>query len=601
MPIRKSSNSGIPFGNTAGRPANQSGQPYFNGEIGRLELYTEGSGWQNIVQETPGVTSYTGTVLETNSTNTLLITGTNFVSGAIAYLIGNDGSEQSANTTTVNSIVSITAVFGSIDASKEPYDIKVVNPSNLFGLLPDAVAVNDKPVFAYASGSLGSFNEGTSVSISTLATDEENNSLTFSVSSGSLPTGLSLNSSTGVISGTAPSVSSNTTYSFTITATDSLNTSVSRAFSILINSIVTWNTTAGSIGTINPDVTTSFSYSLSATALGNTISSYSITSGALPSGLTLNSSTGLISGNVSTNVLTDTTYSFTVEASDGTVSASRSFSILLKPTIVTGGTLSTDSTYIYRTFLGNGTLSLTQPLTMEILCVAGGGGGRTGANGGDGGGGAGGLVYHSGKSLSSGSYSITVGGGGTSSTNGGNSTISDITANGGGAGAASGGSAGGGVNINNSPGAGCGAAQGSATQGNSGGGLGYGNGGGQRHENHYQWAGGGGGGAGGVGLNNKWCGGPSSYASQGGPGRTYSQFAGLISQGHDGGFAGGGSGAHENYGNNVGYRVTASVGFGGGASDSNGTSNTGGGGGGINMSGGSGVVIVRYTKASVGG
>ena len=51
--IRTSSLGGIPFGNTSGRPSNPStGQPYFNGQVGRLELYTS-TGWQNIVQETP--------------------------------------------------------------------------------------------------------------------------------------------------------------------------------------------------------------------------------------------------------------------------------------------------------------------------------------------------------------------------------------------------------------------------------------------------------------------------------------------------------------------------------------------------------------------
>ena len=54
MAIRKSGISGIPKGNNAGRPANpQIGQPYFNGESSRLEIYTESVGWQNIVQETP--------------------------------------------------------------------------------------------------------------------------------------------------------------------------------------------------------------------------------------------------------------------------------------------------------------------------------------------------------------------------------------------------------------------------------------------------------------------------------------------------------------------------------------------------------------------
>ena len=84
MTIRSSSSSGIPFGDTSSRPSSPlTGQPYFNGELQRLELYTGASyGWQNIVAETPGVTGYSGTVLDTNTMNTITITGTNFASGA---------------------------------------------------------------------------------------------------------------------------------------------------------------------------------------------------------------------------------------------------------------------------------------------------------------------------------------------------------------------------------------------------------------------------------------------------------------------------------------------------------------------------------------
>jgi hypothetical protein len=233
MAIRKSSNTGIPFGNTANRPVNPAiGQPYFNGEEQRLEIYTNLS-WQNIVAETPGVVSFTGTVLETNSTNTLVISGTNFANGAVAYLIGSDGTEYAANTTTVNSIVQITAVFPAISASKEPYDIKVVNPSNLYGLLPDAVSINDKPVWQTAAGSLGTFTEQTSISVTVAATDEENNTMSYSLASGSsLPSGITLNSSSGVISGTLPNITANTTYTFTINASDGINSGVPRTFSI---------------------------------------------------------------------------------------------------------------------------------------------------------------------------------------------------------------------------------------------------------------------------------------------------------------------------------------------------------------------------------
>ena len=66
---------GIPFGNTAGRPTAATGKLYSNGETARLELYTD-TGWQNIVQETPGVSSITGTYLESTGYATITITGT---------------------------------------------------------------------------------------------------------------------------------------------------------------------------------------------------------------------------------------------------------------------------------------------------------------------------------------------------------------------------------------------------------------------------------------------------------------------------------------------------------------------------------------------
>ena len=230
MAIRKSSNSGIPFGNTAGRPANNLGQPYFNGEEKRLELYTS-TGWQNIVSETPGVVSISGNYLESVGSATLEIAGTNFSTGAIASAIGSNGIEVNASSTTVNSIVSITAVFSGLSNANEPYDIKVTNPSNLFGLLPDALYINANPVWSTAAGSLGTFNE--QVSVSVLATATDDSAITYSLASGSsLPSGLTLNSSTGLISGTLPNIASHTTYTFTINATDGSNPTISRTFSI---------------------------------------------------------------------------------------------------------------------------------------------------------------------------------------------------------------------------------------------------------------------------------------------------------------------------------------------------------------------------------
>ena len=229
--IRTSSLGGIPFGNNAGRPASATGQPYFNGEEKRLELYTS-AGWQNIVSETPGVVSISGNYLESNATNTINIVGTNFTTGAIASVIGTNGVEVNANSTTVNSIVSIDAVFAGLSNANEPYDVKVTNTSNLFGLLPDALYFNASPAWQTASGSLGTFNEQVSITLSALSATDSDSTVTYALASGSsLPSGVTLNSTTGVISGTLPNISTNTTYSFTINASDGLNV-IPRTFSI---------------------------------------------------------------------------------------------------------------------------------------------------------------------------------------------------------------------------------------------------------------------------------------------------------------------------------------------------------------------------------
>jgi hypothetical protein len=236
MAIRKSSSSGIPFGNTAGRPANPGiGQLYSNGQVGRLELYTS-TGWQNIVQETPGLAGITGTYNESAGSGTFTISGTNFVDGGLVYAVGTNAVEYQATTSTYNSIVQMTAVFSNLSAAYEPYDIKIVNPSNLFGLLPDAFFINDSPVWSTTAGSLGNYM-GSSIQLAT--TDDESNTITYSVTSGSLPTGLSLSSS-GLISGTA--TGNPGTYTFTVSASDGSNTAVTRSFSLIVPPTITGGT-----------------------------------------------------------------------------------------------------------------------------------------------------------------------------------------------------------------------------------------------------------------------------------------------------------------------------------------------------------------------
>ena len=86
----------------------------------------------------------------------------------------------------------------------------------------------------------------------------------------------------------------------------------------------------------------------------------------------------------------------------------------------TGGTITSDASYWYHTFTGNGTFTPLQSLTADILVIAGGGGGGINQYGNTigGGGGAGGLLYFSSQSLTATGYTCTIGGGGSANTTG---------------------------------------------------------------------------------------------------------------------------------------------------------------------------------------
>ena len=127
---------------------------------------------------------------------------------------------------------------------------------------------------------------------------------TYAVTSGSLPTGLSLNNSTGVISGTP---TTDSTYNFTITATDAQSNNESQDYSIVVSGPLPISPST------LPPATLDTYYSQTVTASGGVAPyTYAVTSGSLPTGLSLDSSTGVISGTPTT----DNTYSFTITATD---------------------------------------------------------------------------------------------------------------------------------------------------------------------------------------------------------------------------------------------------------------------------------------------
>ncbi|MBM4463718.1 MAG: hypothetical protein FJ012_10415 [Chloroflexi bacterium] len=123
----------------------------------------------------------------------------------------------------------------------------------------------------------------------TLEVSDGSGTFTWSMMAGALPGGLSLGSSTGVISGT-PTTPGTTT--IIVKVTDSLGGTVTKVLSVTIIAPPTITTDsplpAGEVGT-------AYSETLEASDGSGTFT-WSITTGALPDGLSLESSTGVISG-----------------------------------------------------------------------------------------------------------------------------------------------------------------------------------------------------------------------------------------------------------------------------------------------------------------
>ena len=142
--------------------------------------------------------------------------------------------------------------------------------------------------------------------------------ITWSVTGG-LPTGITLNPSTGVLSGTPTQTGS---FPITITATDINNCPGSRGYTLVIGC----QTITVSPGTLpNGTVGTPYSQALTQTGGIGTIT-WSVTAGALPPGLLLNSGTGVLSGTPTQMG----TFNFTITATDGNnCTGSQAYSVLI--------------------------------------------------------------------------------------------------------------------------------------------------------------------------------------------------------------------------------------------------------------------------------
>lgn len=192
----------------------------------------------------------------------------------------------------------------------------------------------------------------------TLLAERGSGAVTWTIQNGVLPPGVSLNGSTGVLSGTPTTVG---VFPITVRVTDSSALFDEERLSIRINAapIPPRITT-----TRLPDGTVGNSYSTTVVATGGTgAPTWSVNAGALPPGLTLDGVTGAIAG----TPRTEGTFNFTVSATDTVpLTGEKALSIQINPAPIPPTITTTE--------LPNGTVNARY---NQTLTATGGTGART--------------------------------------------------------------------------------------------------------------------------------------------------------------------------------------------------------------------------------
>ena len=227
----------MPVGTTAQRASAQTGDIRFNSTLNLMEYY-DGTAWSAIAPP-PTVVSVSPTTFDGSSGTSFTVSGANFDTNVNAKFITNGGSESSAASVTRNSSNSVTITTPqNFSVADEPLDIKITNGSGLSVVLENAIDCGGLPTWSTASGSLGNINDrygSYSPAVTLSATDPDGGAITYSVQSGSLPAGMSLNATNGQITGDPTDVSANTVSNFTIRATDVGSNTSDRSLSFTVN------------------------------------------------------------------------------------------------------------------------------------------------------------------------------------------------------------------------------------------------------------------------------------------------------------------------------------------------------------------------------
>ncbi len=187
------------------------------------------------------------------------------------------------------------------------------------------LTVNESPIITSAGST--TFTVGSAGTFTVVATGSP--APTFTVTSGTLPSGVTLNATTGVLGGT-PAAGTGGTYNLNITASNGVYPSATQPFTLTVNqapAITSANNTTFTVGTAGSFTVTATGYPAPTFALN----------GPLPTGLSLDASTGILSGTPASG--TGGNYNnYIVTASNGvSPNASQNFTLVINqaPSVVT--------------------------------------------------------------------------------------------------------------------------------------------------------------------------------------------------------------------------------------------------------------------------
>ena len=193
------------------------------------------------------------------------------------------------------------------------------------------------PTITIAQSSLPQGTVGTAYSQTLTASGGIAPYSSWTITAGTLPAGLTLNASTGVISGT-PTASASPATSITFRVNDANGCQGSRAITLQICPVITLAPASPATGTVG----TAYSQTITASG-GSTAYTFAVASGTLPAGLTLNASTGVVSGTPSTQISSNVTLRATdANGCQGTLAVTFAIScpvITVAPTTLALGTV----------------------------------------------------------------------------------------------------------------------------------------------------------------------------------------------------------------------------------------------------------------------